>query len=80
MEAFYLKMGREIKLLFEQLTQKSGIEKETCESSGTGKEYCSAFTREKQLLVLLLNPSISIALDEKKQKKRHSYSHQLIIK
>lgn len=70
MEAFYLQVGREIKLLFEQLTQQSSIEKEAFERCRTGKEYCSAFTRIRQLLVLLLNPSTSPVLwHEEKGKK-----------
>lgn len=69
-KAFYLKVGRKTKLLFEQLKKKYSIEKETHERCRTGKEHCSAFTRIRQLLVLLLSSStFPVLWHEEKGKK-----------
>lgn len=75
MEAFYLKMGREIKLLFEQLTQKSSIEKETRKLQDwerillcihKGKTVASAFTQSFHLHCSGWRETKKMATGEKK--------------
>lgn len=70
-EAFYLKFGGETKLLFEQLKEKSRLDKVPGERHWAGKEYYSGFIRIKQLLVLLHSSSTFPVFWVWRQKKKN---------